>query len=176
MYHQIEKNLSIYTVDEICTAIENYANVQNSKLTYWDHKWTLDEFMQRKTALPIFLYKKVEHYLDKENSKARKFGAVVVQEEKKKEEYQDGRDEIVKRQREEQLANELKAYWLTLSEDDKNMIKNEANRRLEHRHELRQGFPQAFDNLLKVTIKAVTAEKKNGLFSNTQNYVTGSIR
>ena len=100
---------------------------------------------------------------------------MVVQAEKKKEEYQDGRDDIIKKQREEQLAEQLKAYWLTLSEDDKNMIKNEANRRLEHRHELRIGFPQAFDNLLKVTIKAVTAEKKNGLFSNSKNYA-GSIR
>lgn len=36
-----------YTVDEICTAIDNYAKILQGDLYFWNYKWTLQDFMQR---------------------------------------------------------------------------------------------------------------------------------
>ena len=52
-----------FTDDEILKAIDNYSIILHSEKTYWDHKWTLQEFLTRKNGLPVFLYKTEDDYL-----------------------------------------------------------------------------------------------------------------
>lgn len=45
--YQIEKTLRVYTPEQIQEAIKNYAIIFHSPRTYWEHKWTLAEFLSR---------------------------------------------------------------------------------------------------------------------------------
>lgn len=45
--YQIERNLGIYSIEDIFLSIDNYTQVYKSKITYWEHKWTLEEFLKR---------------------------------------------------------------------------------------------------------------------------------
>ena len=39
--------LKDYTREEICAAIDNYAEILGDSKYYWTHKWTLKEFLER---------------------------------------------------------------------------------------------------------------------------------
>jgi hypothetical protein len=45
--YQIEKSLKLYTADQIQKGIKNYSIIFHSPRTYWEHKWTLAEFLSR---------------------------------------------------------------------------------------------------------------------------------
>jgi len=60
---QCEKRLKEYTVEEIKMSIDNYTKILNSKKTYFKHKRTLKEFLQRENWMPVFLYKTEEDYI-----------------------------------------------------------------------------------------------------------------
>lgn len=59
----VKKALKDYSQEEIETAITVYAEVLHSKKAQFSYKWTLDEFLSRKNALPVFLYKKLTDYI-----------------------------------------------------------------------------------------------------------------
>lgn len=59
---RIQKALKDYSRDEVIKSIKNYQDVFLSEETYFKHKWTLDEFLKRSNALPVFLHKGVEDY------------------------------------------------------------------------------------------------------------------
>jgi hypothetical protein len=61
--NQIDIRLKDFSVEDIKKSILNYENVFHSEKTYFNHKWTLQEFLQRKNGMPVFLYKKEEDYL-----------------------------------------------------------------------------------------------------------------
>ena len=79
--HSIERALGTYTVEEIMKSIENYSSVQKSKVTYWDHRWTLDEFMKRPMAMPVFIEKSELDYLDRSKIKGTQFERDLIQRE-----------------------------------------------------------------------------------------------
>ena len=43
----IVRTLRSYSVEEVCKAIANYAEIVNGEEYYWTHKWTLFEFLKR---------------------------------------------------------------------------------------------------------------------------------
>lgn len=45
MENKIIKALEIYGMDDTLKGIKNYAEIQKSKFTWWDHKWTIEEFL-----------------------------------------------------------------------------------------------------------------------------------
>jgi len=71
MARHINAALKLYSLEEIKTAIENYATVLFGVQYYWTHKWTLDQFLSRKNGLDRFLLENfhAEDYL-KDNEKA----------------------------------------------------------------------------------------------------------
>ena len=52
-----------FSDDEIIKAIDNYSTILKSEKTYWNHKWTLQEFLSRKNGISVFLYKTEDDYL-----------------------------------------------------------------------------------------------------------------
>jgi hypothetical protein len=58
--------------DEIIKAIDNYATVFHSKKTYWNHKWTLEEFIGRANGARVFVDKKESDYLSGNISEQKK--------------------------------------------------------------------------------------------------------
>lgn len=62
----LKKKLKIYSLDDIKQAIENYALTTNSEATYFDHKWSLSEFLSRSGGEQFFCESFIfENYLDK---------------------------------------------------------------------------------------------------------------
>lgn len=59
----IEKRLGQFSEEDIRQSIRNYSSIFKSEETYFKHKWTLEEFLKRANALPIFLHKSVEDYI-----------------------------------------------------------------------------------------------------------------
>lgn len=72
----MKKALKDYSQEEIETAITVYAEVLKSKKTQFSYKWTLDEFLSRKNALPVFLYKKLEDYIFDGTPRVDKVGEI----------------------------------------------------------------------------------------------------
>lgn len=55
MKRAITVKLKDYSAIELCKAIANYAEIVNSQDYYWNHRWTLQEFLSRKSAVERFL-------------------------------------------------------------------------------------------------------------------------
>lgn len=51
----IKLALKDYSEKEICQAIDNYSEILNSSLHFWDHKWTLAQFLNGKGNIDRFL-------------------------------------------------------------------------------------------------------------------------
>lgn len=66
----LQKRLKEYTFEEIKMSIGNYAKIFLSKDTYFNHKWTFFEFLQRENGMPVFLYKTEKDYFKNWKNKA----------------------------------------------------------------------------------------------------------
>lgn len=66
-YSCLRGALKIYKVNEILQAICNYALVLNDREYYWEYRWTLDKFLQRKNGIDRFIKGnfKLEYYKKK---------------------------------------------------------------------------------------------------------------
>lgn len=47
--------LKNYSVDEICQAIQNYADILNSQDHFFSHRWTISDFLTRKNGIDRFM-------------------------------------------------------------------------------------------------------------------------
>ncbi len=167
--HQIEKALRIYTVDEIILGVTNYSNIYKSKYTWWEHKWTLDEFIMRKNGLAVFIYKTEKDYYDKIKIKGTPIEKEVIIDElaerKRLKDLADKlHDEKIDRER---MASEkenqmLIKYWKTLSEVQKKEIYDKADKIIEHRQGIKDQFPGLYETYRKQAVKQVASEfRKN---------------
>lgn len=59
----IQTLLKDFNEDEIKKGIENYATILKSPRTYFKHKWTFEEFLQRKNGCRQFIFKSESDYL-----------------------------------------------------------------------------------------------------------------
>lgn len=64
----IDKRLKQFSEEEIKKAIESYSKILHNPKCYFNHKWTLWEFMQRENGMPVFLYKTEADYLSNNRS------------------------------------------------------------------------------------------------------------
>lgn len=60
---KLKSLLQDFSLDEILQGIRNYGEIVKSPKTYFKHKWTLEEFLQREGGCRVFIFKKVEDYL-----------------------------------------------------------------------------------------------------------------
>lgn len=62
--------VKFFGLEKVLASIDTYAEVYHSPKTYFKHKWTLFEFLQRKNGCEVFVYKVFGDYLtDKESEK-----------------------------------------------------------------------------------------------------------
>lgn len=176
MENQIERNLDIYTVEEIYKAIENYSNIYKSKLTWWDHKWTLEEFLKRQNGVSVFLYKTEVDYLDKFKADSPKAKILINEERQKREAMMRKADqketkEIEKTKAEQAEEKEMiKEFWKTLSIEQKKEIDLAVEKRMEGKESLKINFPKAYDDFRAMAYLMETRTIKDSLQHNdTEN-------
>ena len=75
----LEKHLKQFSKEEICRSISNYSKIFKSEETYFDHKWTLEEFLKRSNAFPVFLHKTIEDYVRWDNNNIPKNAHIETQ-------------------------------------------------------------------------------------------------
>lgn len=172
MENQIERNLDIYTVEEIYKAIENYSKIYKSKLTWWEHKWTLEEFLKRQNGVSVFLYKTEVDYIDKFKADSPKAKMLMHEERKKKEEIIKKADQketaqIVKTKEEQAEEKEvIKKFWKTLSIDQKNSIDLAVEKIMESKQILKIEYPKAYDDFRAMAYIRETRILKDSLQHN----------
>lgn len=59
----LRKRLNEMSMNELLQSIKNYCTIYKSDLTFFKHRWTLGEFLQRENGCPVFLVKNFEDYL-----------------------------------------------------------------------------------------------------------------
>lgn len=64
---EITKKLKEYSIDEIKKGIDNYSDIYHSKKTFFNHRWTLKEFLKRSNGFEVFLYKEKSDYYTKQH-------------------------------------------------------------------------------------------------------------
>lgn len=64
----IDKRLKQFSEEDIKIAITNYSKIVLNPKCYFNHKWTLGEFMQRENGMPVFLYKTEADYFSNNRS------------------------------------------------------------------------------------------------------------
>ncbi len=77
MKNKTKKQLERYDIEDIKRSIKNYGDTYRDATCYFKHKWTLEEFLSRSNALPVFFDKGPADYRSK-----------AIAPEKKKEEFQ----------------------------------------------------------------------------------------
>lgn len=147
MEHQIERNLDIYTIEEIYKAIDNYTAVFKSKLTWWEHKWTLEEFLKRQNGMSVFLHKWEADYIDrlkaKTDPKAKAIIAQKEQEIKKKVEEREKEQE----KKEVKIDKEaLKEFWKRLTPEEKEKIEEKVKELMDWKESLKRNIPVAYQH------------------------------
>lgn len=90
-------------------------------MTYWEHKWTLEDFLKRSGGMGKFLYMTEKDFIDKS-----KIGTAAAKEvilaEKKEVETDEQREQRIQRAKDEKEVQELQRYYMSLSEEVKAMI------------------------------------------------------
>lgn len=121
----IKRALKDYSQEEIEKAITVYIDVLKSKKTQFSYKWTLDEFLTRKNALPVFLYKKLEDYIFGDTQKVDKVGEIKkTQEIVQKRAEEERSDEESQKRRKLEDARVLR-WFESLSDSRKKPIEEE---------------------------------------------------
>jgi hypothetical protein len=172
MENQIERNLDIYTIEEIYKAIENYSNIYKSKLTWWDHKWTLEEFLKRQNGVSVFLYKTEVDYIDKFKADSPKAKILINEERQKREAMIRKADQVETKEIEKTKAEQeeekqmLKEFWKTLSADQKKEIDLAVEKRMEGNKTLKQNFPKAYDDFRAMAYTMETRILRDSLYNN----------
>jgi len=72
MKKYIDKLIKDFELEEITKGIENYSDIYKSEKTWFNHKWTLEEFLSREKGIRVFIYKSINDYLVKDNFKQPK--------------------------------------------------------------------------------------------------------
>lgn len=163
LQYQIEKSLQIYTYEDICIGIDNYTNVYKSKVTYWEHKWTLEDFLKRSGGMGKFLYMTEKDFIDK--SKVWTVAAKkIILEENKIKETDEQREQRLKEAEVIKYENELREYFWKLKEETRNMIISNALVSIKEKEEMSQTHPYLYDILKKQAIKQETEKYRSSKF------------
>lgn len=131
LLYQIEQKLQIYTYDDICKAIDNYTETYKSKVTWWRHKWTLEEFLKRAGGLQVFLYKTWQDYLD--TDAVKKNPSLAVRPPKKEDTEELKRIEKEKKEATEE-REKLRELFISLHEEKKEELKEKAKEQVLKRY------------------------------------------
>ncbi len=81
MKNSIKLLLNEFTVSDIIQSISNYNEIYNSNKTFFNHNWTLEEFLSRKKGMRVFLYKSENDYLSKSDNKKQSIQFESLQQE-----------------------------------------------------------------------------------------------
>lgn len=163
LQYQIEKSLQIYTYEDICTGIDNYTNVFKSKITYWEHKWTLEEFLKRSTWLGKFLYMTEKDFIDK--SKVGTAAAKeVIKAEKTVQETDSQREQRLKEAEAIKYEQELRQYFAKLTRETQEMIVKTAEESIREKESMKVTHSYLWEMLRKQAIKKTTEEYRVNKF------------
>lgn len=163
LQYQIEKTLQIYSYEDICTAIDNYTNVFKSKVTYWEHKWTLEEFLKRSGWIGVFLYKTEKDFIDK-----TKVGTAAAKEvlsaEKKEIETDEQREQRLKEAEARNYEQELRQYFAKLTKETQIRIVRNADESIKEKEAMKETHQYLYDMLRKKAIKKATEEYRSSKY------------
>jgi hypothetical protein len=158
--YQIDKTLETYHIGDIYQAIDNYTAIYKSKITYWEHKWTLKEFLQRSGWMSVFLYKSEKDYIDKSKIETAAAKTLIAEEtnQKKTVEW----IEEKKRQQETEIEEqELRKYFQDLPDEQKKKIIETAIESIKEKEGLKETHSYLYNIYKKAAVKKATYDHRD---------------
>lgn len=163
LQYQIEKSLQIFSYEDICTGIDNYTQVYKSKVTYWEHKWTLEDFLKRSGGMGKFLYMTEKDFIDKNKIQTAAAKEVML-EEKKVQETDSQREQRLKEAEAAKYEQELRQYFAKLKREVQEMIVKTAEESIKEKESMKATHSYLWEMLRKQAIKKATEEYRGSKY------------